>query len=264
MVAIVSKAVYQRDMPRAQVGDVLALDAYLSTNAALQKLEAGGRLFLLTVRPPSESLWLLAVLQDPKFDGSKWVAARNVTAVRDVSALRGVLKFENGKGLPAEAGKLGMALQTPRVLTADDARALLGGAPVASGTAPARAPSKLINLTKHVRGPAPCLCAKCLPSAPREVEVQGERFLRRSAVAKGRELHFWAPAAIADARGMTKSVASAMRRVRVRGAKASASAREAVVAPVAPEGGRSAAAEPLTARSQPTGLVGFFKRLVGK
>jgi hypothetical protein len=145
MVAIVSKAVYQRDMPEARVGGVVPLDCYLSTNAALRKLQAGGRLFLLTVRP-GEALWLVAVLTNPRFEGTKWVADRNTAPVRDVSALRTVLRFENGKGLPSEAGKLGMSLQTPRVLTAEDAAALTGS----SAPLPVPATRQLINLTAHL------------------------------------------------------------------------------------------------------------------
>ena len=255
MVAIVSKAVYQRDMPQARVGEVVPLDAYLSTNAALKKLQGSDRLFLLTVRPPGESLWLVAVLCNPRFDGSKWVADRNTTPVRDVSALRGVLEFENGKGLPSEAGKLGMSLQTPRVLTAKDVSALLGAA------APAAAPAKkLINLTKHgFSAKEPCLCTKCLPTAPREFEVQGQKFLRRSVVVKNRELFFWAPAAIADSPGMSKSVASAMRRVRERHQRA----------PAAPPHPPREREEPLVVAAvppavRPKGVVGFLKSLIGK
>jgi hypothetical protein len=251
MVAIVSKAVYQRDLPQARVGEVVPLDAYLSTNAALKKLQAGDRLFLLTVRPPGESLWLVAVLSNPRFDGSKWVADRNTTPVRDVSALRGVLKFENGKGLPAEAGKLGMSLQTPRVLTAEDVVALLGAAPAAPRA------KKLINLTRHgFSAKEPCLCTRCLPTAPREFEVQGEEFLRRSVVVKNRELFFWAPAAIADSPGMTKSVASAMRRVRERHHRAPAPP------PPPPREAPPVAAVPPAVR--PGGVVGFLKGLIGK
>jgi hypothetical protein len=257
MVAIVSKAVYQRDMPQARVGDVVPLDAYLSTNTALQKL-AGGRLFLLTVRPPGEALWLVAVLVNPRFEGTKWVADRNTTPVRDVSALRPVLEFENGKGLPSEPGKLGMSLQTPRVLTAEDANALLGAAP--SAPPPAR---KLINLTQHVfNKKEPCLCAKCLPAAPREFELEGEKFLRRSVVVKRRELFFWAPAALADSPAMAKSVASAMRRVRDCHQRAAPAAVPREATPVPAPVIVVAAADPPTARKG--GVVGFLKSLIGK
>jgi hypothetical protein len=242
-------------MPEARVGAVVPLDAYLSTNAALKKLQGGGRLFLLTVRPPAEALWLVAVLANPRFDGTKWVADRNTTPVRDVSALRSVLQFENGKGLPSEAGKLGMALQTPRVLTAADASALVGSTP----EAPPK--KKLINLTGHTfSNKEPCLCAKCLPKAPREFELEGEKFLRRSVVVKHRELFFWAPAALADSRAMAKSVASGLRRVRERHRRASpeAAAPPRHDAPPPPQ------APPQVAAPTKGGLVGFLKGLIGK
>ena len=254
MVAIVSKAVYQRDMPEARVGQVVPLDAYLSTNAALNKLD-GGRLFLLTVRPPGEALWLVAVLTNPRFDGTKWIADKNTTPVRDVSALRSVLQFENGKGLPSEAGKLGMSLQTPRVLTVADATALSGSTPAA----PIPVKKKLTNLTGHVsNGKEPCLCARCLPKAPREFEVQGQKFLRRSVVVKHRELFFWAPAEFADSKALAKSVASGLRRVREKKKPPMFVAPPPVVRQAPPQPAPAAPAQ------KTGGVVGFLKSLIGK
>lgn len=258
MVAIVSKAVYQRDMPGARVGEVLPLAEYLSTTAALNKLESGGRLFLFTVRPPGESLWLVAVLEQPRFVGTKWVAAQNTTPVRDISELRPLLKFENGKGLPTEAGKLGMSLQTPRVLTADDVKLLLNAS---GGDSRAPAPKKpRINLTRHTSSnKEPCLCTRCLPTAPSSFELQGQKFLRRSVVVKHRELFFWAPEAIADSPAMAKSVRSAMRRVRerTRGTPAARASPSPSPPPAAPP-------VPPTVRRETGGVMGFLKKLVGK
>jgi hypothetical protein len=252
MVAIVSKAVYQRDMPKARVGEVVPLAEYLSTNAALNKLKGGGRLFLFTVRPPGESLWLVAVLNNPRFEGTKWVADQNTTPVRDISELRPVLKFENGKGLPTEAGKLGMSLQTPRVLTADDAKVLLSASGAVSSPPESK---KRINLTQHSSSSKePCLCSRCLPKAPSSFELQGQTFLRRSVVVKHRELHFWAPEAIADSPAMAKSVQSAMRRVKERTRRA----------PAAPPPSPPPRPVPPTVRPAGKGVVGFLKGLVGK
>ena len=56
LLVIVSKAVFEKSSPRAAVGDVLDLDRYVSTHKALEPLREGGRLFLVTVRPPDEKL----------------------------------------------------------------------------------------------------------------------------------------------------------------------------------------------------------------
>ncbi|MDX9723289.1 MAG: hypothetical protein RBU37_21230, partial [Myxococcota bacterium] len=103
-----------------QLGELWPVDQYLSKTPALRTLEAGGALFLVTVRPPDERLWLLAILQDPRFDGSKWTCAQNTTPVREISHLVPKFRFANGTGLNPAPGKLGMSLQTPRVLSAED------------------------------------------------------------------------------------------------------------------------------------------------
>ncbi len=118
--AIISKAVFEKLAPGAQPGAVLALDQYASTHKSLEVLGEGGALFLVTVRPPDEQLWLVAVLEDPKLGKTAWSAAVNRVAITDVSRLRSKLKFSTGAGIQAKPGALGMSLQTPRVLTTDD------------------------------------------------------------------------------------------------------------------------------------------------
>jgi uncharacterized protein (TIGR02996 family) len=141
LMAIVSKAVFEKAAGKTpKVGTKLAMDRYVSANKNLEPLAAGGRLYLVTVRPPNEALWLVAVLDKPKFDGAQWLARPCDKPIVDVSSLRGRLKFESGKGITAAAGALGMSLQTPRILTADDAALLDGafiGAPVAEAAAAA-------------------------------------------------------------------------------------------------------------------------------
>jgi len=51
---------------------VLGFKQYLSTHAALEPLRGGGSLFLVTVRPPDERLWLIGELVGPKHDGKAW------------------------------------------------------------------------------------------------------------------------------------------------------------------------------------------------
>ena len=108
LLAIVSKAVFEADSKSAKPGQVLPLDRYVSTNKALEPLRAGGRLFLVTVRPPDEQLWLVAVLDATKHDGKAWVAKPNRQPITDVSALRGKIRFTSDTGISMTKGALGM------------------------------------------------------------------------------------------------------------------------------------------------------------
>ncbi len=149
VMAIVSKAVFEKVAGKApKVGTALGMDRYVSANKGLAPLGGGGKLYLVTVRPPDEALWLVAVLDNPAFSGSEWVATACTTPITDISSLKPSLVFENGKGLPTTKGTLGMSLQTPRVLTAADVALLdgvLGGAP-----APAAAPATPAAPTKDL------------------------------------------------------------------------------------------------------------------
>ncbi len=140
IMAIVSRAVFDKQAPKAAVGQVLPFDRYTSGNKALEPLGRGGRLFLFTVRPEGEALWLVAVLEQLTFQGDAWVAAApNRVPATDISSLKGQIKFESGKGITAKAGALGMSLQTPRALAESDVAlilALAGGAAPAAPSAP--------------------------------------------------------------------------------------------------------------------------------
>lgn len=128
MMAIVSKAIFEKAAGKSpKVGTKLAMDRYVSTNKNLEPLAQGGTLYLVTVRPPDEALWLVAVLDKPRFDGKQWISAACDTAITDISALRTQIKFESGKGMSTAPGALGMSLQTPRALTSGDV-ALLAAA----------------------------------------------------------------------------------------------------------------------------------------
>ena len=135
VMAIVSKAIFEKAAGKApQLGTKLAMDRYVSTNKNLEPVAAGGKLYLVTVRPPDEALWLVAVLENPHHDGKQWIASPCDTPLTDISELRVRIKFESGKGMSAAPGTLGMSLQTPRLLTAADVALLdgmLGGAKVA-------------------------------------------------------------------------------------------------------------------------------------
>jgi hypothetical protein len=56
VLAIVSKAIFERDARGLSLGDVWPVDRYTSANKGLQTLADGGRIFLVTVRPPDERL----------------------------------------------------------------------------------------------------------------------------------------------------------------------------------------------------------------
>jgi len=137
MMAIVSKAVFEREAGKSPaLGTRLGVDRYVSTNKALDPLAGGGRLYLVTVRPPKEDLWLVAILDRPKHDGEAWIAKKCTTPITDISKLKSKIKFATGTGIKAKKGALGMSLQTPRALTAADA-ALLDQAAGAGAAAPA-------------------------------------------------------------------------------------------------------------------------------
>ena len=60
ILAIVSKAIFERDGKLGdepiEPGDIWPVDRYTSNNKLLAALNDGGRLFLVTVRPPNGSL----------------------------------------------------------------------------------------------------------------------------------------------------------------------------------------------------------------
>ena len=197
MMVIVSKAVFAKEAPTAKLGTVLPMKIYRSASKYLERLDQHSRLFLVTVRPPNDVLWLVAVLTGLKFDGTKWQATRNSHPVTNISPLKGKLKFESGKGITAAKGALGMSLQTPRVLSAADVELLLKatGGPTVK---PVRPPGPVQLAAHDDKSPLPCLCAKCLPSAPETIAAHGGTYFRAQAAAQGRLLWFWVPTELKD------------------------------------------------------------------
>lgn len=187
VLAIVSKAVFDKEAAGRKPGKVWAVDTYHSASKHLAPLSGGGRLFMVTVRPPSDTLWLVAVLENPQSIGKGWRAGRNRVPITDITSLVPRIRFANGKGITASLGTLGMSLQTPRVLDAQSSSLMLG-ASFSSGIAPA------VNLTKHEdKGPLPCLCKHCLPASAERMEASGMTFVRSSTEALGRVLYYWMP-----------------------------------------------------------------------
>jgi hypothetical protein len=211
MLAIISKAVFEKEAAGRKPGDVLPLDRYRSASRHLEPLKSGGRLFLVTVRPPKEELWLVAVLEGLKFQEDEWRAQPNRVPITNITALIPKLRFESGKGITAAKGALGMSLQTPRALAPEDIALLLpasgsGGAteaPVAAGPT---------NLTAHdPESQLPCLCKRCLPKAPERARTGGMEFTRSKVEAEGRALYYWLPEELLpDAPAVSKSVLGAL------------------------------------------------------
>ncbi len=176
IMAIVSKAVFEKDAKQGgklvAPGEVWKVDRYNSTNKTLSVLDAGGRIFLVTVRPPDEQLWLVAVIDNPKFDGASWVSATpNAIPVTNISSLRKTIVFESGKGMSQDKGALGMSLQTPRALAPSDVTQLFA----AAGSTPIAAPAPKVESVPET-GPRSLLAE--IAANPKDEAVR-ERVLRR-------------------------------------------------------------------------------------
>jgi hypothetical protein len=212
MLAIISKAVFEKEAAGLKPGDVLPLDRYRSASRHLDPLKSGGRLFLVTVRPPKEALWLVAVLEGLKFQDEEWRATANRVPIANITALIPKLRFESGKGITAAKGALGMSLQTPRTLAAEDIPLLLQASGSGSSTPPAPVEAGPINLTAHdPESPLPCLCKRCLPQAPERASKGGMEFTRSKAETEGRALYYWLPGELLPkASEVSKSVLGAL------------------------------------------------------
>lgn len=130
ILAIVSKAVFERDAriddQLVGPGDVWPTDRYTSSHKTFERLADGGRIFLVTVRPPNEQLWFVGVIDSPEFDDDAWIAPEpNALPVTNITPLRKTITFESGKGISQDKGTLGMSLQTPRALTPNDVEQIL-------------------------------------------------------------------------------------------------------------------------------------------
>ncbi len=203
VLAIVSKAVFEKEAAGLGPGQVWPIDRYRSENKNLAKLASGGRLLLVTVRPPKEALWLVAALENPVLTGKEWIAQPNRLPITDVTALRKRIRFASGKGIQAAAGALGMSLQTPRALTPSAAERLIAKAERE------RRPKGPINVTRHEPdSPLPCLCGHCLSGCSDRAAAGGMSFVRASTEAAGRRLFYWMPEELAP---MTDAVNRSVR-----------------------------------------------------
>jgi hypothetical protein len=119
VLAIVSRAVFDEEHDGAALGDVLPIDRYVSKLPVFEKVGKGDGIFLVTVRP-GNILWRVAIVESPKKKGKAWIGKKNKTPIADASSAVETLKFESGNGVGPAKNALGMALQTPRRLTAAD------------------------------------------------------------------------------------------------------------------------------------------------
>jgi hypothetical protein len=212
MLAIISKAVFEKEAAGLKPGDVLPLDRYRSASRHLDPLKSGGRLFLVTVRPPKEALWLVAVLEGLKFEDDEWHAKANRIPITDITALIPRIRFESGKGISAAKGALGMSLQTPRALAAEDLSLLLPASSGGGESAVAPIAVGRINLTAHEpESPLPCLCKRCLPKAPGCAKAGGMEFTRTKVDTEDKVLYYWLPdELLPQAPEVSKSVLGAL------------------------------------------------------
>lgn len=133
VLALISKAVYEqlqrerREYGGYALGDVVPVDRYTSKHAAFDQLASGDSIVLVTVRP--KGLLLLAILDRTKRAGEALIGATNRTPLVFIDKQLRRLRLADGKGITAPLEKLGMSLQTPRILAAEDVALLRGVTP---------------------------------------------------------------------------------------------------------------------------------------
>ncbi len=175
--AIVSKSLFEREA--LALGDVWPTARYDSANPRLAALADGGRLFLVTVRPPDETLWLVGVLEQPRFAAKRWTAKANTTAIRDITAHKAAL------GITAKKGALGMSLQTPRILTAEQAAVLVDGAATRRAKAAAKAaPAAKATAAAKATGAAKATVPKTTTAAKATTVARTMQAAKRAHAAK--------------------------------------------------------------------------------
>jgi uncharacterized protein (TIGR02996 family) len=121
------------------VGTKLRMDRHLSASSGLAPLARGGRLYLVTLRPPPEKLWLVAILDQPMFDGQQWVATASEIPITDITELRSKLEFATGAGWTnwCEACQQTHSYGSEWTLTTGDAALLDSAVGIVAGSADA-------------------------------------------------------------------------------------------------------------------------------
>jgi HNH endonuclease len=129
MMAVVARPYFEADNADCTEGSVVRWRTYRADHSPLKRLRTDrkNRLYLVTVRPPRNVVWLVAVYENVAKKGGEWTSAiPNRTPIVDLTPVLGGLKFESGKGLKVPTAKRPQALQAPRVLTAADVALIHG------------------------------------------------------------------------------------------------------------------------------------------
>jgi 5-methylcytosine-specific restriction endonuclease McrA len=123
MMAVVARPWFEADDGDKVEGDVVDWKTYRADHLPLQRLRdfSSNRLYLVTVRPSTFAVWLVAVYEDvTRRDGAWTSARRNRTPIVDLTSVLDGLTFESGKGVRVSPSARPQALQAPRVLTPKD------------------------------------------------------------------------------------------------------------------------------------------------
>jgi hypothetical protein len=138
MLAIISKKQFKEGIDwyklKGELGEILPWRDYESKSDHLANLK-GGALFLVAVRPVGK-LWLVSLHEKTRKVKIGISTEDNQIPFIDITHLHKLFKFKTGTGLSAVTG---YALQTPRVLTAEDEKLLRDAIAAATNLTPPKA-----------------------------------------------------------------------------------------------------------------------------
>jgi hypothetical protein len=138
VLAIISRAVFDA-LPVCRVGQLAALDRYVSKQAAFTFMASADAIFLVTVRD-GDVVWLVAIIERPQYmRRGVYVGAINKTPITDITKLVPRLELVSGDGIHVKRGRLAMSLQTARGLADADVKLLRGAVPRTRAPAPVEA-----------------------------------------------------------------------------------------------------------------------------
>src|SRR5258708_34838398 len=110
VLASVSRAVFDA-LPVGYLGQVAALDRYISKQAAFTFMAFADAIFLVTVRD-DDVVWLVAIIERPQYmRRGVYVGAINKTPITNITKLVPMLELVSGDGIHAKPGRLAMPLQ---------------------------------------------------------------------------------------------------------------------------------------------------------
>jgi hypothetical protein len=154
MMAVVARPWFEHSDADKGIGDIVRWKTYWADHLPLNRLRhtSENRLYLVTVRPPKFSVWLVAVYDRVKRKGGTWTSShQNKTPIVDLTAVLDRLRFGSGKGIKVAAAVRPQALQAPRQLTPGDL-ALIHDAIRAQGATAPLDPGDLADLVGVAEG----------------------------------------------------------------------------------------------------------------